>query len=81
MKSLFYLVTLLVLLFTRPLMADTQQLLQLIDYVGVDYSGAIVNGDVASEAEYAEMLDFTAGITQQVVDLPEHEVKARLSEQ
>jgi len=73
--------TLLFIFFARPLMADTQQLLQLIDYVGVDYSGAIINGEVASEAEYAEMLDFTAGIAQQVSDLPEHEIKNSLIHQ
>ncbi len=84
MKSPFFLASLLILIFTlltRPLMADTQQLLQLIDYVGVDYSGAIVNGEVANAAEYAEMLDFSAGIVQQVADLPEHPIKSALMEQ
>jgi len=30
----------------KPLLADTQQLLQLIDYVGVDYSGAVIDGQI-----------------------------------
>ncbi|VAW68762.1 hypothetical protein MNBD_GAMMA09-3528 [hydrothermal vent metagenome] len=84
MKAPAFSTALLLLMFTllsRPLMADTQQLLQLIDYVGVDYSGAIVDGKVASEAEYAEMLDFTAGITQQLADLPEHRIKPELEKQ
>ncbi len=66
------------LLLTRPLQADTQQLLQLIDYVGVDYSGAVEDGRVVNSAEYAEMQDFVAGITQQLGDLAEHDVKSEL---
>jgi high-affinity iron transporter len=62
----------------RPLLADTQQLLQLIDYVGVDYSGAVIDGRIVDRGEYDEMRDFSAGITQQLADLPEHEIKAGL---
>jgi len=69
---------LLLMLFVRPSLANTQQLLQLIDYVGVDYSGAVIDGKVANPAEYDEMLDFTAGISQQLADLPAHEIKAEL---
>ena len=58
--------------------ASTQQLLQLIDYVGVDYSGAVKNGEVVNPGEYAEMQDFSAGIQQQFQQLPEGEVKASL---
>jgi len=64
--------------FAGPLLAGTQQLLQLIDYVGVDYAGAVADGQVANEGEYAEMLDFTSGISQQLSDLPAHEIKATL---
>lgn len=73
---LLYLV--LLMLFSKSLPADTQQILQLIDYVGVDYSGAVVDGKVVSAAEYAEMLDFSAGIQQQLTGLPENKVKANL---
>ncbi len=66
---------LFLMVFVKPLLAETQQLLQLIDYVGVDYSGAVVKGRVTNQAEYDEMLDFSAGITQQVTDLPEHDSK------
>ena len=69
MKVLASSVVLFLLLITRPLMADTQQLLQLIDYVGVDYSGAVADGKVVDEGEYAEMQDFSAGISQQLSDL------------
>ncbi|GMR01501.1 MAG: cytochrome c/FTR1 family iron permease [Gammaproteobacteria bacterium] len=69
---------LFLMFFARPSLAGTQQLLQLIDYVGVDYSGAVIDGQVANKAEYDEMLDFTAGISQQLADLPEHNIKAEL---
>jgi high-affinity iron transporter len=69
------------LLLVKPAMADTQQLLQLIDYVGVDYAGAVIDGEVVNEGEYAEMLDFASGISQQSTDLPAHEVKTGLQAQ
>ena len=80
MKALAYLFIAFMLL-SKPLLADTQQLLQLIDYVGVDYSGAVEDGQVVNEAEYAEMVDFSAGISQQLVDLPEHSIKSELADQ
>lgn len=80
MKASAYLFMALMLI-SKPLLADTQQLLQLIDYVGVDYSGAVEDARIVNEAEYAEMLDFTAGISQQLADLPEHSVKTELIEQ
>jgi len=68
----------LLMLISKSLLADTQQLLQLIDYVGVDYGGAVVDGKVINEAEYAEMVDFSAGIQQQLTELPEHAIKSKL---
>ena len=61
--------------------AKTRQLLQLIDYVGVDYAGAVVDGKVENPAEYNEMRDFSAGILQQINDLPEHPARAELVQQ
>lgn len=55
--------------------ADARQLWQLLDYVAVDYSGAVEKGKVVSEAEYAEMLDFTANATTQIQALPAHATK------
>jgi len=69
------------LLLAQPVNADPQQLLQLIDYVAVDYEGAVENGQIVSESEYAEMQDFTAGITLQLASLPENEVKEGLIKQ
>jgi high-affinity iron transporter len=53
-----------------------RQLWQLIDYVAVDYGGAVEHGAVASQSEYAEMLDFTENATKQVAALPPHAAKA-----
>lgn len=55
--------------------SGAKQLWQLIDYVAVDYGGAVDNGAVVSEAEYAEMLDFTNNATLQSQALPAHTSK------
>lgn len=52
-----------------------KQLWQLIDYVAVDYGAAVEHGKVVSEAEYAEMLDFTENAGTQITALPAHASK------
>ena len=59
--------------------AGAKQLWQLIDYVAVDYSGAVEHGKVVSEAEYAEMLDFTDNATTQIAALPAHASQAAIA--
>jgi len=54
----------------------TKQLWQLMDYLAVDYGGAVANGEIVSESEYAEMLDFTENAQKQSQALPEHPSKA-----
>ncbi len=76
-KFIFYLI-LIVSLFGQTANANNQQLLQIIDYLGVDYAGAVEHGRVINEAEYKEMLDFSAGIHQQLTALPDSDVKAEL---
>lgn len=49
-----------------------RQLWQLLDYVAVDYSGAVDKGAIVSESEYAEMRDFTANAVIQAKGLPPH---------
>ncbi len=51
--------------------ASPQQLLQLVDYLGVDYEGAVVQGKIINPEEYTEMLDFSAGILTQIKNLPD----------
>lgn len=56
----------------QPAPADARQLWQLLDYVAVDYGGAVENGAVVSDSEYAEMLDFTENAAKQLQQLPAH---------
>ena len=60
---------------------DIQQLLQLIDYVGVDYSEAVSNGKVVNTGEFEEMQDFSQGIVRQISDLPRGDTREALAEQ
>jgi len=52
-----------------------RQLWQLLDYVAVDYGGAVEKGAVVSESEYAEMRDFTANAVTQARALTAHPSK------
>ena len=60
---------------------QSRQLWQLLEYVAVDYGGAVENGVIASEGEYAEMVDFTATAQKQIAALPEHPQRAALAQQ
>lgn len=68
-----------VLLFPNALLAhsetgsqssDMRQLLQLAEYVGVDYSEAVANGEVINAAEYSEMTEFSELIREKVEHAP-----------
>lgn len=58
------------LLFCLPLIAhakvDTARLVQMVDYIGVDYAGAVADGQVIHQGEYGEMQDFAAAVVEQV---------------
>lgn len=74
---------LLLLLFiipTPPVLAagDTRALLQLVDYVGVDYPAAVANGAIISPAEYAEMQEFASRIQAEVAALAASPASATL---
>lgn len=58
--------------FSLPVLAapDLPKLVQLIDYVGVDYREAVSDGKVINAAEYTEMRDFTRAILEQSQSLP-----------
>lgn len=64
---------------SAPPAEDARQLWQLIDYVAVDYGGAVANGAVTSQAEYAEMLDFTNNAAKHVQTLPPHQSKNQIA--
>lgn len=57
---------------------SARQIWQLIDYIGVDYGGAVANGAIISTAEYAEMRDFTEQAMQQARGLPDKSGKAEV---
>jgi high-affinity iron transporter len=54
---------------------------KLLDYVAVDYDGAVADGKVVSRGEYAEMQEFTATIANQVAALPANPAKPNLEAQ
>jgi high-affinity iron transporter len=61
-----------------PAGADAGPLLQLVDYVGVDYAEAVAGGRVVNPAEYAEMEEFSRLIRGGVAGLAEGPHKAPL---
>lgn len=58
--------------------SSPQTVWRLLDYVAVDYSAAIQDGKVANEAEYAEMVEFSATIRTGIAAFPATPVRARL---
>lgn len=63
----------LAVLIPTTAMADTgdvQTAWRLLDYVAVDYGGAVANGRVKSASEYAEMTEFAASVSSRLHDLP-----------
>ena len=51
---------------------------RLLDYIAVDYSGAVSKGQVISEAEYAEMREFSATVEDHLLTLGPNPAKAAL---
>ncbi len=58
--------------------ADVQTTWQLLDYLAVDYGGAIQSGRVVSASEYAEMREFSASASQKIAALPANPAKGDL---
>src|SRR3546814_13376240 len=61
--------------------ADTtsvQTTWRLLDYVAVDYGGAVHDGRVISQAEYPEMLEFTDSAAANIAALPPKGARAPL---
>lgn len=51
---------------------------KLLDYVAVDYDGAVKDGRIVSAGEFAEMQEFSATIVRQIGSLPAGPDKAKL---
>jgi high-affinity iron transporter len=58
--------------------ADVQTTWQILNYMSVDYSGAVTNGKVVSQSEYAEMREFAGSVRQQIAALPPSSAKGDL---
>lgn len=50
--------------------ADVQTAWRLLDYIAVDYGGAVSDGRVTNPAEYAEMTEFSASVSARLAALP-----------
>lgn len=59
--------------------AEVQTTWRLLDYVAVDYAGAVSAGKVTSESEFAEMSEFAGQIVSRITQLPANGAKARLT--
>lgn len=51
---------------------------RLLDYLAVDYSGAVKDGQVVSASEYAEMGEFSASVRDRLAGLPKTAVQPQL---
>ena len=58
--------------------ADVPTAWRLLDYVAVDYAGAVADGKVKSASEYAEMREFGASISERIAALPPSSAKGGL---
>ncbi|HEX8213947.1 MAG TPA: cytochrome c/FTR1 family iron permease [Allosphingosinicella sp.] len=82
LKPLLY--ALLLLLWGAPaaaqsLAAEVQTTWRLLDYIAVDYAGAVSNGRVISQVEYDEMLEFSASVEERMGKLPASPSKSALT--
>jgi high-affinity iron transporter len=58
--------------------AEVQTTWRLLDYVAVDYPGAVRDGRVISAAEYEEMVEFAGSVRERLAGLPAKPEKASL---
>lgn len=65
---------------TRAQTAPAQTIWRLLDYIAVDYAGAVFNGRVVNETEFVEMVEFSASVRQRMGELPPTEARTGLLE-
>ncbi|HEV2815796.1 MAG TPA: FTR1 family protein [Allosphingosinicella sp.] len=58
--------------------APVQTAWRLLDYVAVDYPGAVAGGRIVSQAEYDEMREFSASVSRRLAALPARPQRAAL---
>lgn len=65
----------------RAAATPAETIWRLLDYVAVDYPGAVQGGRIISAAEYAEMVEFSETVSKQIATLPVSKAKPRLQQQ
>ena len=60
--------------------AAVQTTWRLLDYIAVDYPGAVQDGRIVSQLEYDEMREFSASVSERVTALPERPQRAGLAQ-
>ena len=58
--------------------AEVRTTWRLLDYIAVDYSAAVSNGQVIDDFEYSEMVEFSSTVGEQVAALPDVSAKPGL---
>jgi high-affinity iron transporter len=76
-----FILTIFLLFSPLAFAGQSQQLLQLLDYVGVDYAEAVADGKVVNAGEYEEMVEFSGAITSAIETLPWSDAKAALQQE
>ena len=77
-RPLLILVALLIPAAARADDAPVQIAWRLLDYLAVDYPGAVSGGRIVSQAEYAEMREFSASVSRRIAALPANPRRAAL---
>lgn len=57
---------------------SSQRIIQMLDYIGVDYPNAVKGGQVADPTEYTEMQEFSAEVLKLMEQMPEVTEKSML---
>jgi high-affinity iron transporter len=60
---------------------DVQTSWRLLDYIAVDYQGAVADGRVTNAAEYQEMAEFSVSVTKRLGALPARAARSELLNQ
>ena len=81
LRPLSFLIAALFFITPAVSLADpSQRLVQMLDYIGVDYPPTVENGGVVDEVEYAEMQEFSGELRNLILAMPEGADKALLVE-
>lgn len=60
--------------------AGVQTTWRLLDYIAVDYAGAVSGGRIVNQFEYNEMLEFSKSVAARIASLPATPARARLDQ-